>query len=65
MRSLRHLINILFNRINNIIKLNADMSQSKVLINLLLRRLLEEEKKIDPPYFSKESHDFVQNVHGE
>jgi hypothetical protein len=41
----------LFNKINNIVDPNIDVPQSKVLIDLFLVRLLEEERKIDTQFF--------------
>jgi hypothetical protein len=43
----------LFNKINNIVDPNIDVPQSKVLIDLFLVRLLEEERKIDTQFFLK------------
>jgi outer membrane protein TolC len=40
-----------FNRKNNIVNLNADVAQSKVLLYLLLGGLLEEEIFLNPQIF--------------
>jgi hypothetical protein len=46
MGSLRHRNTILSNRINNIVDLNIDMVQSKLLIDLFLKGLLKNERKL-------------------
>jgi hypothetical protein len=43
---------ILSNRINNIVDLSADVAQSKVFLDLLLRGLLDEEIFLCPKFFS-------------
>jgi hypothetical protein len=45
--NLRFLNITLFNRANNIVNLNTDVAQLKVLIDSFLRRLLEEKREID------------------
>jgi hypothetical protein len=42
---------ILFNRINNIVDPNNHVTQSKILIYLILEGFLEDGRKIDPYIF--------------
>jgi hypothetical protein len=44
-------ITSLSNKINNIVNTNANMTQSKVLVDPLLSGLLEEEKKLTLMFF--------------